>query len=79
MIGYSVDPADRSVYHYPSGAFFRYDDAGDLTLLNPRMLTEDAVSLVTQGAEEALRQERERDPRIKFMRIDATTGLGGSA
>lgn len=79
IIGYSVNSADRSVLHYPSGAFFRFDDAGNLTLLNPQMLAEDAVSLVTQGAEEALRQERERDPRISGAWIDATTGRADPA
>ena len=74
MIGYSVNPVARSVTHYPSAAFFRYDDAGNLTLLKPQVLAEAAVSLVTQGAEEALRQERERDPRIKAMWVDVTTG-----
>jgi hypothetical protein len=79
MIGYSINPTDRSVLHYPSGAFFRYDEAGTLTLLNPQMLAEDAASLVTQGAEEALRQESERDPRIKGMWVDATTGRASPA
>ena len=66
MIGYSVNPSDRSVFHYPTNAFFQYDDAGNLTLLNPEMIARDNVPLVTEGAKEALRQERERDPRIKL-------------
>lgn len=72
MIGYSVNPADSSVMHYPSGAFFRYDHSGNLTLLNPQMLSDDITSLVTQGAVEALRQEQERDPRVRFTWVDPT-------
>jgi hypothetical protein len=70
LIGYSVNPSDRSVFHYPTGAFFRYNNAGGLTLLNAKMVARHNIPLITRGAEEALRQERERDPRIsgRFMR-----------
>jgi hypothetical protein len=77
MIGYSVNPSDYTVFHYPTAACFRYDEAGNLTLLNPAMIAHDDVALITQGAEEALRQDRERDPRIKFMWADRN-GRGGS-
>jgi|ERR1700722_6018433 len=70
IIGYSVNPADSSVFHYPTGAYFRYDDSRNLSLLNPKMVPPDRVLIVTQGAEEALRQDLERDPRIKFMWLD---------
>jgi hypothetical protein len=72
MIRYSVNPADHSVMHYPSGAFFRYDGSDNLTLLNPQVLADDVVPLVTEGATEALRQERERDSRLKFEWADPT-------
>jgi hypothetical protein len=78
MIGYSVNPSDRSVFHYPTNAFFRYDDAGNLTLVHPGVATGDDVALVTEGAKEALRQERERDPRIKLTWLDAA-GRGDSS
>jgi hypothetical protein len=70
LIGYSVNPSDRSVFHYPSGAFFRYNTAGNLTLLNAKMVARHNIPLITRGAEEALRRERERDPRIigRFVR-----------
>jgi hypothetical protein len=64
LIGYSVNPSDRSVFHYPTGAFFRFNNAGGLTLLNPKMVAHHNISLITRGAEEALRQEYERDPKI---------------
>ena len=34
LIGYLVNPSDRSVFHYPTNAVFRYDDAGDLTAIH---------------------------------------------
>jgi hypothetical protein len=64
MIGYSVNPADCSVFHYPTGAFFRYSDAGSLTLLNAPMVAHHNIQLITRGAEEALRRESERDPSV---------------
>src|SRR5579864_5277493 len=64
LIGYSVNPADRSVFHYPTGAFFRYNSAGKLTLLNAQMVARRDIPLITEGAKEALHQERERDPAI---------------
>jgi len=66
MIGYSVNPSNRSVFHYPTGAFFHYDEAGKLMLRNPEMLPKDKIPLIAEAAEEALRQERERDPKIKL-------------
>jgi len=71
MIGYSVNPPEHTVFHYPTYANFRYDDAG-LTLLHPGFASPDDLSLITQGAEEALRQERERDPRLRFGWLDPT-------
>ncbi len=70
MVGFSVNPTDRSVFHYPTGAFFRYDRDGHLTLENANMLQREKIILVTRGAEEALRQERERDPTIKGTWLD---------
>ncbi len=70
LVSYTVNPADRSVFHYPTFAFFRYDDADRLTLLNGQMIAPDKIALVTRGGEEALRRERERDPRIKVMWVD---------
>jgi hypothetical protein len=66
MIGYSVHPSNSEIYHYPTGACFRFDEAGKLTLLNPAMLSPDQIPLITKGAEEALRQDRERDPSITW-------------
>ncbi len=70
MIGYSVNAAERTVFHHPSAACFRYDDAGRLTLLNPQALPDADVLLATQGAAEALRQEAERNPQIRFAWLD---------
>jgi len=62
MIGYSVNRSDRSVLHHPTGALFRYDDAGRLTLLNAAVIAPDIVPLVSEGATEAIQDELEHDP-----------------
>ena len=61
LIGYSVNPPDRSVFHYPTYAAFRYDDAGSVTLIHPGMTAWEDVPSVLEGAKIAVRQERERD------------------
>ena len=43
---------------------------GRLTLLNPQALPDADVLLATQGAAEALRQEAERNPQIRFAWLD---------
>jgi hypothetical protein len=70
MIGFSVNPLDQTVYHYPSGAVFRYDDASTLTPLYAGRVTPEDAALIAQGAAEALRQKHERDPRLsgQFIR-----------
>lgn len=64
LIGYSVNLADHSVFHYPTYAYFRIEDGDVLNLLFDKMIPTDQRALVTAGAQEALRRERERDPRV---------------
>jgi len=71
LIGYSINPADQTMLHHQTGAWFRYDDEGAITLLNANLLEQDIVPLIRFGAEEALRQQRERDPRIALTWIDS--------
>jgi len=66
LIGYSINPSDHTVYHYPSSACFQYDDDGHLTLLNPQRIRRDETLRIKVGAEEALRRDRARHPAIKF-------------
>ncbi len=70
MIGFAVNPRERMIVHYPTAAYFRFDDEGRLTLMNANMIDRDKVMLITRGAEEALRQEMERDPSIKALWLD---------
>lgn len=71
---YSVNPSECTVLYHPIPACFRYDDADNLRLLYPKTVAPE----ITQGAEEALRQERKRDPGIgKFVWCDRK-GRGGS-
>src|SRR2546426_214080 len=46
IIGYSVNSSDRSVFHYPTNAVFRYDDFGNLTLVHPGVAAWEDVPLV---------------------------------
>lgn len=78
LLRFSVHPSSRQVFHYPTAACFQYDDAGALTLLNPLMVAPDDLPLITEGAAEALRRERERDPRIALSWVDQA-GRGSGA
>jgi hypothetical protein len=78
MLRFSVNPSSRQVYHYLTNACFQYDDAGVLTLLNPLMVAPEDLPLITAGAAEALRRERERDPRLAFSWVDQA-GAGSGA
>ena len=60
MVGYVVNPSDRSVLHFPTKAFFRYDKVGSVTLVHRGLADRYNIALVTEGAKEAVRQERER-------------------
>jgi len=53
------------VLHHPTGACFRYDDIGGLTLLNAAVVPPNLIPLVTEGAAEAMCDELERDLRDK--------------
>jgi hypothetical protein len=63
IVVYSVHPANRIVFHHLSGASFQYDENGNVTLLPPILTTADNIWLITLGAQEALRQEYERNQR----------------
>jgi hypothetical protein len=78
MIGYSVNHSNHMVVHHPTAACFHYDDAGNLTLLNPMVLTSDNIPLITQGAAEAVRNERERPPGVIFGWHDSAGRRSGA-
>jgi len=68
-INYTVLVDDKSVFHAQTATVFRIEDDGTLTVLFGAGLGEDELEEVMAGAREALRQERERDPRMvgKFV------------
>src|SRR6266851_1902193 len=66
MVPYTVNPRDHTVFHSVAYSAFQYDDAGVVRLLHPGLATSEDLPLIEEGAKEAVRQERERDPRIKF-------------
>ncbi len=63
-INYTVLLDDKSVFHAQTATVFRIKDDGTLTVLFPAGLGEDELEQAMAGAREALRQERERDPRM---------------
>jgi hypothetical protein len=70
IVRYTVNPRDHTIYHSVTYAAFQYDDAGDLTLLHRGFAVPEELPLITEGAKEALRQEQERDPRVKGRWLD---------
>ena len=79
MVPYTVNPRDRTVFHSVVYSAFQYDDAGGVKLLHPGLASSEEIPLIEEGAKEALRQERERDPRIKFMWVDKAKAGGPAA
>lgn len=72
MVRFTINPRDRTVFHSVTYAAFQYDNVGSVRLLHPGFATSEEIPLIAEGAKEALRQERERDPRIKGMWLDRT-------
>ena len=63
-INYTVMADDKSVFHAQTATVFRIQDDGSLAVLFTADLTEDELEKVMAGAREALRLDRERDPRM---------------
>jgi hypothetical protein len=72
MVKFSVNPGESTIFHHGTCACFRYADSGEITVLSRGFATLEEMPLITHGAKEALRQERERDPRIKMIWLDRT-------
>jgi len=68
-INYTVLVDDKSVFHAQTVTVFRIQDDGTLTVQFQAGLAEDELKKVMAGAREALRLDRERDPRVvgKFV------------
>jgi len=68
-INYTVLVDDKSVFHAQAATVFRIEDDGTLTVLFKAGLPDDELVEVMAGAREALRLDRERDPRVvgKFV------------
>ena len=68
-INYTVLVDDKSVFHPQTAAVFRIEDDETLTMLFKANLPEEELEKVMAGAREALRLDRERDPRMvgKFV------------
>jgi hypothetical protein len=68
-VSYDVFEDEKAVFHAFSGAVFKIEDDGTLTLRQPTCVQTDEIEDVTAGAIEALRRARERDPRIVVGRF----------
>jgi hypothetical protein len=79
MLRFTINPADQTILHSISNAMFCYDEEGNVSLLHPGVTLSQELPLITEGAKEALRQEGERDPRVKGMSIDPKTGRSATA
>jgi transcriptional regulator with XRE-family HTH domain len=64
---YTVGADDKKIFHARTATVFNINDDGTLTVLLQVGLDEDELEEVTAGAREALRLDRERDPRVKFV------------
>jgi hypothetical protein len=64
LIGYTINLAEGSVFHHPTCAYFRIEDGDALNLIFDKLIPSGHRALVIAGAEEALRRERERDPKV---------------
>jgi hypothetical protein len=63
-INYTVLVDDKSVFHAQTATVFKIEDDGTLTVRFSAALPKDELEDVTAGAREALRLDRERDPRV---------------
>ena len=68
-INYHVDLDERVIFHARTAASFRIEADGTLTVLSDTFVSPDEREDAIAGAREALRQHRERDPRVvgKFV------------
>ena len=68
-INYHVDLDERVIFHARTAASFRIEADGTLTVLFDTFVSLDEREDAIAGAREALRQHRERDPRVvgKFV------------
>lgn len=63
-INYTVRLDDRTVFHARTAAVFRIEEDGTLSTLFDKLVPQDLRDEVIAGAREALRLDRERDPRL---------------
>jgi hypothetical protein len=68
-VNYDVHPDDSIIFHARTATSFRIKDDGTLAVHFDAFLPEDEMEKALAGAREALRQHRERDPRVvgKFV------------
>ncbi|HEX3885562.1 MAG TPA: hypothetical protein VHW66_23115 [Stellaceae bacterium] len=65
ILKFSINARERTIFHFGTCACFRHDNGEELVALSRGFAAPEDMPLITEGAKEALRRERERDPRIK--------------
>ncbi len=63
-LNYTVHLTDKSIFHARTASCFRIEDDGTLSPLLTHFVAEEDQRDLIAGAREALRQFRERDPRV---------------
>lgn len=74
LVRFTVNPRDATIFHSATNAAFKYNDLGAVKLLHPGFASTEEIPLIAEGAKEALRQERERHPMLRGVRINPKTG-----
>ena len=74
LTDYSTSALEHTVMNIRTNTVFRYDEAGRLTLQHPGFAESNEIPAITAGAQEALRLELQRDPRVKAYWVDKASG-----
>lgn len=74
IIRYTVSPTQRTIFHHPTGSYFKYDDSDNVSFVFGPNVPDDQKPLLTFGAAEALRHDHERQKRIQPRYVDPKSG-----
>jgi hypothetical protein len=74
LTDYSINVLTHTVINVRTNTVFGYDEAGQLALRYPGFATPGDIPAIAEGAQEALRLELQRDPRIKGYWLDRASG-----
>jgi hypothetical protein len=67
---YELNFSERTVFHYPTGACFQWDDTYVLSQLTGGLAAVGEMPIIKMGAEAKLQREHKRNRRSKFTWVD---------